>query len=82
MDEDSLYPEQFCDLAGVLSSCAAKTCEPVQRISCASTTKVRRQHLHMFPGGISSRLGQGADGSAHSLVCDFDKSIRQINEWR
>ena len=80
MDKDRLYPEQFCDLAGVLTSRAAKTCEPVQIISVASTTKVRPRHLHVFPGGVSSRLSQGADGSAHGLVCDFDESIHQVNE--
>ena len=39
MDEDSLYPEQFRDLAGVLTSCTAETSEPVQRLSAAASTK-------------------------------------------
>ena len=39
MDENRLYPKQFCDLASMLSSCAAKTCESVQRISAASAAK-------------------------------------------
>jgi len=82
MDENRLYPKQFCDLAGMLSSRAAKTCESVQRISVASAAKVCPRHLHMFPGGISSCLGQGADRSAHGLICDFDESAHQVNEPR
>jgi hypothetical protein len=83
MDKDRLYPEQFCDLAGVLPSRTAKTCEPVQKVSAASTTKGSSNGTYTcFPGGVSSRLGQGADGSAHGLVCDLDESIHQVNEPR
>jgi len=34
MDEDSLYPEQFGDLASMLTSSAAETREPVKSLGC------------------------------------------------
>ena len=80
MDEDSLYPEQFRDLAGVLTPCTAEAREPVQKLSAAASTKGRPWHPHVFSSGVSPRLGQGADGSTHGLVRDFDESISQVNE--
>lgn len=82
MDEYRLYPKEFRNFAGMLSSRTTKTCKPVGWILVVPPAKARPQHLHMFPGGVSSRLGQGADGPAHGFVCDFDESTHKVNELR
>lgn len=82
MDEYRLYPEKFRNLASVLSSRTAETCKPVELILVIPPAKARPQHQHMFSGGVSSRLGQGANGPAHGLVCDFDESNHKVNEPR
>lgn len=82
MDQDRLYPEQFCDLTSVLPSRAAKTCQSVQRTLVVFTAKGRPRCLHVFSGGVSSRFCQGADGSTHGFVCDLDESIYRVNEPR
>ena len=80
MDEYSLYPKKFRNLAGMLPPRAAKTCKPVERILVILHTKARLRHLHMFPSGVSSRLCQGANGPAHGFVCDFDEPTYHVNE--
>ena len=62
MDEDRLYPEQFCNLAGVLPSCTAKTRKSVQRLSVISTTVTFHGTYTCFPvayplASVRARIG-------------------------